>query len=735
MKTSRRGFAVLSAFVLLLGAHAPLASAGALSTVTGTTNTTAAAPSKIDAAFAAELSNQLVGRYFDVIVVLDKKESASKLQVFGRKVKTYRVLPMARILLNKDEIEQVAKWSEVRFIEPSRSQRLFNAEGRVMTGAEEVQRTLGLDGTGVTIAIIDTGADGMHPDLTNVVKNYEVIGALGTDPSQVYVSLTPNGIDVETSVFEHHAATGTAVNTDEYGHGTHCIGTIGGTGAASDGHLRGMAPKTTIISYGASVGINLPFTLEAYDHIIWSVQSGQSDIRVISNSWGSSTAENFNPNRSTNVASRMAFDVGVLSIFAAGNEGPGDNTLNPYAAAPYGLGIGATNKAYGITGFSSRGRRDGNHDRELALANLAAFLASTPEQQEAWDHAARPLGIDRPSIVAPGENIVSAQNPAHPMTTSLTNYGAASGTSMATPHVTGLASLIHQAQDQRGGPRLKPLDLVRLFEKSANKQVMYGYEAQEAGAGFADVRAALDLVNTGAIPSSVSTSDLVTFNPGPTQVVGGSYAGTAAINSYQTNTGYGLHKVTVQPGAIKLSADASWALQGENLYVTLYAPGVDPSTGKGFAAQSAGLTTVQNYRSVDVKFPAAGEWHVRIDGRVNLVATEYTGKWEVTVPENVPPSAELALSSTRVNNEPVTINARVADGNGVASVAEAVVRVVTANGKVIHTFDKSAFAQQGEALVLSKTVSFSGAAPWTVEVSAKDSAGLGAVKQVTAVRR
>ena len=44
--------------------------------------------------------------------------------------------------------------------------------------------------------------------------------------------------------------------------------------------------------------------------------------------------------------------------------------MNPYSNSPYGLGIGATNKAYGVTGFSSRGRPEGNHDRELALANL-----------------------------------------------------------------------------------------------------------------------------------------------------------------------------------------------------------------------------------------------------------------------------------------------------------------------------------------------------------------------------
>ena len=251
-----------------------------------------------------------------------------------------------------------------------------------------------------------------------------------------------------------------------------------------------------------------------------------------------------------------------------------------------------------------------------------------------------------------------------------------------------------------------------------------------------DARKAVNAVNADNIPAAVTEDDLVRFNPGPVRVSGGTYAGSAMLNSYQTNQGYGLHKITVEPGTMKLFADAEWALEANNLYITLYAPGVDPSTGTNFAAQSAGLTTVQKYRSVEVKFPTAGDWHVRVDGRVNLVSTDYTGKYELTMPDNVPPTAELAVSSTKVSSgQPVTISAKVGDGNGVATVTDARVQVVTSAGKVLHSFGKSAFVQQGDTLVFSKSVLLSGKAPWTVEVRAVDGGGQQAVRQATIGRK
>ena len=106
------------------------------------------------------------------------------------------------------------------------------------------------------------------------------------------------------------------------------------------------------------------------------------------------------------------------------------------------------------------------------------------------------------------------------------------------------------------------------------------------------------------------------------------------------------------------------------------------------------------------------------------------------MPDNVPPTAELSVGSTKVSgDQPVAVTAKVGDANGVANVTEARVTVTTSAGKVLHSFDKSAFVQQGDALVFSKSVLLSGKAPWTVEVRAVDAGGQQAVKQVTIGRK
>ncbi|PTM59920.1 S8 family serine peptidase [Desmospora activa] len=584
---------------------------------------------KLDSAFSTQLK-QDKGKYYDVIVVFKQKKDVKQLDSFNRDYKTFRVLPMARMLLNKQEIEEVTRWDHVRFVEPNRKLQLFNAEGREMTRSEQVQQELGYDGSDIEVAVIDTGADGLHPDLSNLKYNWQVFGTLGL-AGDSYISSTPDGIDLETPLLDAHAKTGVSINTDEYGHGTHVIGTVAGTGEASDGRYRGMAPKATIHSYSSSAGIFLIFTLESYDHILYQNQQGKADIRIINNSWGSSGCE-FNPFNTTNVATRMAYEQGILSVFAYGNDGPDPDTCNPYTTAPYVLSVAATEKDYKLAGFSSRGLAEQNHDREAALNNLDAFLDASEEEQASWDYEQKPLGIYRPGVAAPGSGIVSAQNPLHPMTTSGSLYGAASGTSMASPHVAGVMTLVADAYKKTHGKHIQPLDLVRLAEVTANKEVMFGYQAFEAGAGFVDAYASVQSAVANDIPTAVTDDDLVSYEP-PTNVKVKTqpYSGTVLANSWQTGIGYEVHGIQVKEGALRIYAEVEWANELENVYISLYAPGLDVETDEP-TVSSAGLLDTGNKRYVEYPFPEAGEWQVRIDGRTNTI-TDYTGKFEIHTAE------------------------------------------------------------------------------------------------------
>jgi serine protease AprX len=679
--------------------------------------------------------------YFDTIVVFEGRQSVQQLDVLGRPYKQFRVLPMARVLLSVSEMDKVRAWPTVRRVVRNHRLELLNAEGRVLTRSEEVKTQLGVDGRGVEVAVIDTGADGLHPDLTQLRHNWQVLGDFLNDSGSdgVLVSATPDGINLQTQVLDAHQPVGVAVNTDEYGHGTHVIGTIAGSGAASEGLQAGMAPAAIVDSYSTSSGLFLLWVLEAYDHILESVDRGTSRIQVISNSWGSSNCE-FDPLNPVNVASRLAAERGILSVFAYGNSGPSPATCNPYASAPYVLGIGATNKSYELTGFSSRGIPGLNHDRELALVHTAAFLAASKDEQEAWDFAARPVGVFRPSVVAPGQDIVSAQNPVHPMTLSGTYYGAASGTSMATPHVSGIAALVLDAyQRAHPGASLSPFQLIRLLEVTASKAVMGGFDTYEAGAGFVDARAAVDRAAAGDVPSQVTSADLVSLNfPENMRTESQPVSGTVAFNSWQTHSGYVVHDIPVADGALTVKATIQWAHEVDKLYLTMYRPGADPSRTANATLTSAALVDVVNTRSLEFRFPEPGVWRIRVDGRLNAGATAYTGETSVLYPDNLRPTSSVTASPGKISgDEPVHVSASVRDSDGTKDLTAVQLLLKDGRGRIRGSWGRDAFrAVDGKTLELSLSgLTMSGPAPWKFELTATDSAGHGTYAQALVGRR
>ena len=400
----------------------------------------------------------------------------------------FDVLPIGYTELSVDQLQTVAGWDEVQYVQRNVELDYYNDDARGVTRADTVQNDMGYTGSRVHSAVIDSGVDGSHPDLqSSLVENWRWVG-------------NPLG---EPTLW---ARAGT-LDTDDNGHGTHCSGTVAGDGSASNGQYRGMAPEADLTVYAAGLTLLVVKPVAAFDHLLSRVQAGETDVKIVSNSYGSANGDAFNPNDALNVATWAAFESGLLPVFAASNDGPDTNTMNQYAKAPNVLGVAATDDAKAVTDFSSRGRPsdfDGpsNHDRATALDNLRTY-------RETGD-ASGPLGVYRPGIAAPGNEIVSTMLPTDALDATnpdtMLYYGTISGTSMACPAVAGIATAVTDAyRANNGDDALAPADLLYTLTAEAHENAHTDYTAYNAGAGFVD---AYDAATRAVNDNLASASDV-----------------------------------------------------------------------------------------------------------------------------------------------------------------------------------------------------------------------------------
>ncbi|WP_190078122.1 S8 family serine peptidase [Streptomyces daghestanicus] len=293
----------------------------------------------------------------------------------------------------------------------------------------------GNTGEGVDVAVLDTGYDPDHPDLKDAVED-----SAGFVP----------GEDV----------------TDRNGHGTHVASTIAGSGAASDGVEKGVAPGADL-----HVGKVLNDAGSGYDSWIlagmeWATREAHA--RVVSMSLGSSE----NADGDTLLAravDALSDETGALFTIAAGNNGPGARTVRSPGTADAALTVGAVDSADEIADFSSRGPRYGDD----AL---------------------------KPEITAPGVGILAARS--RYAAEGSGPYIGLSGTSMATPHVAGAAALVAAAHPDWTGSRIKDA-LVSTVKATP------GITADDGGNGRVDARAAA----TGTL-TATGTADAGIHAPG-----------------------------------------------------------------------------------------------------------------------------------------------------------------------------------------------------------------------------
>ncbi len=340
----------------------------------------------------------------------DRMKQAKKIQ----KAEGFWLINAMTVKADSSAIEELSAQGEIAqiildvprlMINPRKSELSTLAEipedwGVDFIRSQEANRN-GFTGQGVKVAVVDTG----------VAPHTELEGRLLSDKGKSFVDGEEDSVDLN-------------------GHGTHCAGTVAG-------NRFGVAPGAQIIPIkvlGASGFGTFTGIMEGVQHAV------AEGAQVISMSLGGRASVEISP---LETVIEEAIDAGVVCVIAAGNEGPGSQTIASPGALVRAITVGANDIEGEIAGFSSRG----------------------PTIR----------GDEKPDLSAPGVDITSASTDGQ-------SFAKLSGTSMATPHVAGLVALLLEKKSQLTHDQIKKI----LMETSRGKE-----EVNVFGAGIVDAVDAL----------------------------------------------------------------------------------------------------------------------------------------------------------------------------------------------------------------------------------------------------
>lgn len=341
-----------------------------------------------------------------------------------------RALPLEITLIAADPaVASVDLDPEIRLSAPAASgvqvlQAAVPNWGLDAIRAPQAWRETGTAGAGVRVGVIDTGVDARHPALDGKVVGWRDIVA------------------------------GRPAPYDDHGHGTHTAGSVAG---GSESAPLGVAPAAKLLAVKAipqnGVGAGSDIMAAAEWLADPDANPATSDFPgVISNSWGEVGDANdawFRP------LLRRWRSLGIVPVFAAGNTGPRAGSLGSPSGYPESLSVGAIDRNRSIAPFSSRG--------PIAWQNRDG-------------QGPAPGLVSKPDLAAPGVDVVSAAPGG--------GYRASSGTSMAAPHVAGVAALVRSANASLSGAEVE-----RILRSTAADIAAPGRD-NESGEGVVDALAA-----------------------------------------------------------------------------------------------------------------------------------------------------------------------------------------------------------------------------------------------------
>ena len=376
-------------------------------------------------------------------------------------------------VVNTSLIYQLADLQDVVMVERYGEIHLY---GDIQTPAVKAKTSslypgawdLGVSGDGVVIAMVDTGVDNEHPGLNEkFVAGYDAVCFVHSDPACI-----ASGGRVEDGSFDPD---------DGNQHGTACMGMAAATGLDANGEqtdFYGAAPDAALVDVrigtdaGAGPFENYLLSQEFYESAMNGLQwiidhkddawagadESEYGIDIISLSWGI-TSHEAGGSDGSDMHSRILDDAmlaGIVVSVAAGNDGPDNDGLSGMGSSDLSITVGATDDVNTvereddtIAGYSSRGPRRDNGD-------------------------GNPLNELKPEVTAPGTNIIQAEG----CITSggCSNFfggdasdngytGRGSGTSYATPSVSGIIALMLETN-----PDLSPAEVKEILKLTAERR-------------------------------------------------------------------------------------------------------------------------------------------------------------------------------------------------------------------------------------------------------------------------
>ena len=275
--------------------------------------------------------------------------------------------------------------------------------------------TAGDTGQGVTVALIDTGIADVGDLAGRVLPIHDDI----TGANSPCVNLS-----------------GESGCGDSYGHGTFIAGIVAGSGAASNGSFKGVAPGANLVSVKIAGRDGSSDVSNVIAGIQWAVSfKDRYGIKVLNLSLGTDGTQTYRTDP-LNYAVEKAWASGIVVVVAASNRGPAAGTIAKPGDDPWVVTVGAV---------------DDHGTRGLGDDQLPNFSSRGPTAAD---------GLAKPDVVAPGAHIVSLRAPGSAIDTQFPtylngSYRKGSGTSMATGVVSGSVALMLRANPTMAPNRVK----------------------------------------------------------------------------------------------------------------------------------------------------------------------------------------------------------------------------------------------------------------------------------------